>query len=233
MSYATEQQGAALTAIFFATVPLFSVLIEWLWFGVRPGVSAVLGLPVGLAGVALIVGTSAHGAGGNVAGAYAAALGAACCSALGGNYANRHFHGEDPLAQSVGQSATAAALMLPIVLIARPHHLPTLTQTAALVGLGVVCTAVAYTLFFWLVARLGATRALTVELMVPAFAALWGWLALHERISIAMLLGAAAIVCGCALVMRPQQPTRREAALSETACSTAVRPVAEGKRSCS
>jgi drug/metabolite transporter (DMT)-like permease len=206
MSYATEQQGAALTAIFFATVPLFSVLIEWSWFGVQPRARALLGLLLGLAGVALIVTTSTQGGTGVATGAYAAALGAAMCSALGGNYANRHFGDEDPLLQSLGQSATAAALMVPVVFLAPPRHWPDATQTAATIGLGVVCTAIAYTLFFWLIGRLGPTRAMTVELMVPAFAALWGWLALNEHISAVVLLGAAGVVCGCALAMsRPDQ----------------------------
>lgn len=201
MSYATEQQGAALTAIFFATVPLFSVLIEWSWWGIRPRAKALLGLLLGLAGVGLIVTSSAHGASGVASGAYAAALGAGMCSALGGNYANLHFREEDPLLQSLGQSATAAALMVPVAFLAPPRHWPSATQAAAIVGLGVVCTAIAYTLFFWLIGRLGPTRAMAVELMVPGFAALWGWLALDEHISGAVILGAAGIVCGCALAM--------------------------------
>ena len=48
--------------------------------------------------------------------------------------------------------------MIPVVIAAPPHHAPTLAEVGALVALAVVCTALAYTLFFWLVARLGPTR---------------------------------------------------------------------------
>jgi len=201
MCYATEQQGAALTAVFFATVPLFSAGIEAVWFRRRPALSTLTGLAAGLAGVVLIVGGASSGLSTRAIGAYAAALGAAVCSALGANYSRRHFAGEDPFTQTAGQSATAAVLMIPVVIAAPPHHAPTLAETGALVALAVLCTALAYTLFFWLVARLGSTRALTSELLVPAFAALWSWLAFGERLPGAALGGAALILGGSALVM--------------------------------
>jgi drug/metabolite transporter (DMT)-like permease len=201
MSYATEQQGATLTAIFFATVPLFSVLVELLWFQLWPAPKVLLGLLVGLTGVTVVV----HGASGghdlHALASYSAALGAAAFSALGGNYSRRHFSEEDPLTQTCGQSVTAAMLMAPVLIFAPPRHLPSPGELGALIGLGVLCTALAYTLFFWLVAHLGATRALTAELLVPAFAALWAWLFLNEHPRTAALGGAVVIVVGCALVM--------------------------------
>ena len=206
MSYATAQQGASLTAIFFATVPLFGVLIELVWLHVRPAGRVVGGVVVGLVGVALVVGNAAPGGGPRAMAAYAAALGAAFCSAMGGHYSTRHFAAENAMTQTVGQSLTAAVLLLPFVLISPPHAWLSFRQWGAVLALGVLCTAVAYTLFFWLVARLGATRALTVELLVPGFATLWGWLFLHEYVTVATLLGALAIVAGCALVTRRPSP---------------------------
>jgi drug/metabolite transporter (DMT)-like permease len=201
MSYATEQQGATLTAIFFATVPLFSVLIELLWFQLWPGPKVVLGLLVGLSGVTLVVHGASSGHDVHALASYAAALAAAAFSALGGNYSRRHFTDEDPLTQTCGQSATAAMVMAPVLIFAPPRHLPSPGELGALIGLGVLCTALAYTLFFWLVAHLGATRALTTELLVPAFAALWAWLFLDEHPPAASLGGAVVILIGCALVM--------------------------------
>jgi drug/metabolite transporter (DMT)-like permease len=201
MCYATEQQGAALTAVFFATVPLFSAGIEAVWFRWRPALSTLTGLAVGFAGVVLIVGGDSTGLSTRAVVADAAALGAAAFSALGANYSRRHFAGEDPFTQTAGQSATASVLMIPLVIAVPPHHGPTLTEVGALLALAVVCTALAYTLFFWLVARLGPTRALTSELLVPAFAALWSWLAFGERLPGTALGGAALILTGSALAM--------------------------------
>jgi drug/metabolite transporter (DMT)-like permease len=201
MCYATEEQGAALTAVFFATVPLFSAGIEAVWFRRRPALSTLTGLAAGFAGVVLIVGGDSTGLSTRAVVADAAALGAAVFSALGANYSRRHFAGEDPFTQTAGQSATAAVLMIPVVIAAPPHHAPTLTEVGSLLALAVVCTALAYTLFFWLVARLGPTRALTSELLVPAFAALWSWLAFGERLPGTALGGAALILGGSALAM--------------------------------
>lgn len=208
MCYATQAQGAALTAIFFATVPMFSLVVESVWFRRRPSLVMAAALATGLAGVTLIVGGDSAGLSAHAVGAYAAALGAAIFSALGGNYSHRHFAAEDPATQAVGQSVTAAVLMIPIVIAAPPRHLPSLEQWGALAGLAVACTAMAYTLFFWLVARLGPTRALTTEILVPAFAAVWSWLALGERLPPTSLAGGAAILAGSAVAMdwRPPWP---------------------------
>lgn len=210
MCYATEQQGAALTAVFFATVPLFSAGIEALWFRRRPAAGTLAGLAAGFAGVVIIVGSASPGFSQRAAGAYAAALGAAMFSALGANYSRRHFAGEDPFTQTAGQSAIAAVLMIPAVIAAPPRHPPSLAELGALAALAVVCTAFAYTLFFWLVARLGATRALTSELLVPGFAALWSWLAFGERLPASALAGAALILAGSALALgwRPKREVR-------------------------
>jgi drug/metabolite transporter (DMT)-like permease len=138
----------------------------------------------------------------------AAPLGAAVFSALGANYSRRYFADEDAFTQTAGQSATAAVLMIPVVIAAPPHYAPGLAEVGALVALAVVCTALAYTLFFWLVARLGPTRALTSELLVPAFAALWSWLAFGERLPGTALGGAALILGGSALAMGWRLSTR-------------------------
>ena len=83
----------------------------------------------------------------------------------------------------------------------RPAALPSTTAWVALVLLAVLCTGVAYILYFRLIARTGPTNAAAVTFLIPAFAAVFGWLFLGEAITLAMLFGGAVILAGTALAM--------------------------------
>jgi drug/metabolite transporter (DMT)-like permease len=67
------------------------------------------------------------------------------------------------------------------------------------VALGIGCTAVAYVLFFRLIERIGASRAVTVTFLVPVFGTLWGALFLGESVTLPMLLGGAVVLVGTGL----------------------------------
>jgi hypothetical protein len=136
MCYATGQQGAALTAVFFATVPLFSAGIEAVWFRRRPSLRTISGLAAGFAGVVLIVGGASTGLSTRAVVADAAALGAAVFSALGANYSRRYFAGEDAFTQTAGQSATAAVLMIPIAIAAPSAPRPGAGRSRRAAGAG-------------------------------------------------------------------------------------------------
>lgn len=75
---------------------------------------------------------------------------------------------------------------------------------ASIVALGLVCGAVAYVLYFRLIADLGATGALTVTYLIPLFAMLWGALFLGEPVTLRMAAGAALVILGTLLVLRPK-----------------------------
>jgi drug/metabolite transporter (DMT)-like permease len=80
--------------------------------------------------------------------------------------------------------------------------------------LGIGCTALAYLLYFRLIARVGAVRASSVAFLIPAFATFWGWALLHEPVTLQMLAGAAVILLGTALslgLLRLPGPAARAA----------------------
>jgi drug/metabolite transporter (DMT)-like permease len=79
--------------------------------------------------------------------------------------------------------------------------MPSMKAWWAALLLAVVCTGLAYILYFRLIARLGATRAITVTFLIPAFAVLWGWVFLSEPVTPGMLVGCAVIFAGTALAL--------------------------------
>jgi drug/metabolite transporter (DMT)-like permease len=134
-----------------------------------------------------------------------AAMGACLLATLmygySATYARVRLGAVPPLALAAGsQLASALLLALPALRLA-PATLPGPLQWAAALGLAVLCTGLAYVLFFRLIARLGPAQAISVTFVIPAFAMLWGALFLHEAVSPAMLAGCAVILLGTALAV--------------------------------
>lgn len=205
--------GTGLMAIFNATAPMWGMLIAWAWLGERPGASRLAGLALGLAGVVVLSWDQADlrpGAEG-----VSPALGIACCLGaalfygIAANYTRRHVGGVPPLAVAAGsQAAAAAALLLP-AWWAWPAVAPSATAWAGAAVLALACTGLAYILYFRLIAHAGATSAISVTFLIPAFALLWGALWLGERPGLPLLLGCGVILLGTALSTGALAPRRR------------------------
>ena len=95
-------------------------------------------------------------------------------------------------------TSATLALIVP-AMWAWPSHAPSLQAWLALIALGVLCTGVAYILYFRLIEQAGAARALAVTFAVPVFAVVYGSLFLAEPVTGWMLFCGAVIVCGTAL----------------------------------
>ena len=192
-----------LSAILNASVPMFGALVAWFWLKDKPTRSRLLGLLMGFAGVAMLAWDAASFKSGTagVAPAWAvlACLLACVCYALSASYTKRYLGGVPPLVTSAGSMLGASAgLALPAALM-WPSHNPSMRAWLALVLVGVLCTGVAYILFFRLIESAGPAKALSVTFLVPVFAVLYGVLFLGEVVTPWMLLCAAVIVCGTAL----------------------------------
>lgn len=195
--------GAGLMSVFNATAPIWAALIAWGWLGERPGGARIAGLAIGLAGVVGL----AWGEADFTRGAHGVspALGAAACIAatvsygLGANLSRRYLQQAPTLAVAAGSQTVAALAMALPALGAWPAVPPSPTAWFAAAALALACTALAYLLYFRLIARTGATNATSVTLLIPAFAIAWGWLFLGETPTAATALGCAVIVAGTAL----------------------------------
>jgi drug/metabolite transporter (DMT)-like permease len=194
-----------LSAVLNATTPLFGALVAWIWLRDRLDASRVAGLVVGFAGVALLAWQRIEPESGDPGASHATLLAiAACllaclCYGVAASYTKRYLTGLPPLLTAGGsQLGAAVGLALP-ALITWPAHVPGARAWLAVLALGMLCTALAYLLFFRLLAQAGPARALTVTFVIPVFAVVYGMLFLGEQVSTWMALCAVLIVCGTAL----------------------------------
>ncbi len=194
-----------LSAILNATAPLFGAAVAWLWLNDRLNASRTLGLVIGLLGVVLLAWdkTSLSPSGGASGAAHLLAIGAcllAClCYGTAACFAKRYLMGLPPLLTAAGsQLGAALGLALPALWL-WPAHMPGARSWLSLLALGVLCTGLAYILYFRLIEHAGPARALAVTFVVPVFAVLYGVVFLGEHVTTWMVGCAAVIVCGTAL----------------------------------
>lgn len=192
-------------SILNATVPMFGALVAWVWLGERLTRWRVAGLLIGFAGVALLawdkVGLrqGSHDDMLRAALAIGACMLATLCYGISASAARRHLAGRTPLVTAAGsQIGAALALALPAAWVP-PQSAPGLQAWLALLVVGVVCTALAYVLYFRLIESGGPSRALAVTYAVPVFAVAYGALFLAEPVTPWMLLCGAVIVLGTVL----------------------------------
>ena len=192
-----------LSAILNATVPLFGALVAWGWLKDRPTGSRLLGLVVGFGGIALLTWDEAsfvpNESGIAPAWAVLACLLATVCYAFAASAAKRYLAGLPPLMAAAGSQVGATlALALP-ALLSWPARMPGQRAWLSELAVGVMCTGIAYVLYFRLIGQVGPARALAVTVLVPVFAICYGVLFLGEQVTPWMVLCGGVIICGTAL----------------------------------
>lgn len=202
-SFALLSITTGMSAILNATVPLFGALIAWLWLKDRPTGSRVLGLAIGFAGVVLLAWDKASfkpDASGVAPGwAVLACLLACLCYGFAAIATKRYLSGVPPLVTATGsQLGATLGLALPALWF-WPARMPSAQAWLSLLAVGVLCTGIAYVLYFRLIEQAGPARALAVTFVVPVFAVFYGVLFLAEAVTGWMLLCGLVIVCGTAL----------------------------------
>ncbi len=216
-SFAALALTAALMAVFNATAPIWTALLAWLWL--RTGLDRLrwLGLAVGLAGVVFLswdkADFKAGALGVSPAWGIAASLAAAALYGVAANLSRKRLAGVPPMAVAAGSQLCATLLLAAPAWWAWPATAPGALAWLGAAALAFACTGLAYVLYFRLIAHAGASNAVTVTFLIPAFAMLWGWLALGEQPTLPMFAGCAVILLGSALatglIGRPQAPRPR------------------------
>lgn len=199
IAWATLSITAGLASIMNAMTPVFTALIGALWLGDRLDGRRSLGLLLGLAGVALLAADKADFRPGGSGWAIVAMLLATVCYGFAANHTRRYLQGVPALVNATGTQLVSALVLLPPALWSWPERMPGLGPWLAALVLGVACSALAYLLFFRLIARVGASRAVTVTFLVPVFGTLWGALFLGEPVTASMLAGGAVVLLGTGL----------------------------------
>jgi drug/metabolite transporter (DMT)-like permease len=193
---------SSVTGILIAAVPLTITLISR-FFDVheRLGTGRLLGLALGLFGVVALLGfgTISDPLGWiGVACVLLATLG----YAIGPLIIQRYLRGLDAIGALAASLLVASIILLPPALITLPHHVPTAVALSSVAVLGVLCTAVAMLLMFYLVSHAGASRASVITYINPAVATLLGVLLLHEHLGVGGFTAFGLILLGSWLATR-------------------------------
>ncbi|MDD2881699.1 MAG: DMT family transporter [Rhodoferax sp.] len=204
-AYALLSISTGLSSLLNATVPLFGALVAWFWLKDRPHGMKIIGLLIGFVGVAMLASGKASfkpNASGLVTGwAVLACLGACLCYGLAASFTKRYLSGVPSLVVATGsQLGATLGLALPTLLF-WPATMPSVNAWLALLVVGVLCTGVAYVLYFRLIDKVGAAGSLTVTFLIPVFAVIYGVVFLGESVTAWMLICGAVILCGTALSM--------------------------------
>lgn len=199
-AFAAKTVSASLLSILNATAPIWAAAIGAIWLRTSLTPKMLFGMLLGVIGVGLLAGveTLALPDGGIVA--VAAGLGAAFSYGIATTYA-KTAKVVEPFANAHGSMWAATLILAPLAVDAPQMQavLP-LYVTFSVIALGIVCSGVAYLLYFRLIADVGAVRALTVTFLIPVFGILWGSVFLGERVGWHTLVGSLTVLTGTAWV---------------------------------
>lgn len=201
ISFAELRLDAGLAAILNATTPMFTALTAWLWIRDPFTLKKLYGVTLGILGVSILVG---WGGSGHIPHLWLFAsfsLLAAVFYGIAGIFSSRHFKGEKPLDMAIGQQLSATLILLPFSLANLPHEMPSRVVLFSVLGLAILCTAVAYLFYFALIHSIGPLKTLTVTFLVPVFGVIWGGLFLGELITVRLVIGLLIILSSVALIV--------------------------------
>jgi drug/metabolite transporter (DMT)-like permease len=197
LARAETKLTSSLTGLLIAAVPLVGAVVVGLTGArERQGRRRWLGLLVGISGVGALVGLDI----GQVDAVAVAEIGCvAVCYAVGPIILARRLNDVPALGVVAGSLLLAATLYAPFAALSWPSTMPSSHVVESVVGLAVVCTALAFLVFFALIAEVGPVRATVITYVNPAVAAVLGVTILSEHLSAGMLAGFALILVGCVL----------------------------------
>jgi drug/metabolite transporter (DMT)-like permease len=210
LTNAEKRLPSGLTGLLVACVPLFGALAAYTLgdhAALRP--ARLLGIAIGLGGVALLVGgdlrTGAHG----IPWWSVGQVMLVCVGYAIGPFIVSRRLADVPSIGVVSVSLAAVAIVVaPLAWSARPTHAPPASAWWAVLGLAAVCTGLAFVIFFALIAEIGPTRATLITFANPAIAVVLGALLLDESITFATIGGFVLVITGCWLATRSRDVER-------------------------
>ncbi len=199
-AWAAQRAPAGVGAITNAMTVLFTALVGFLFFGEKIGTRRAVALVAGFAGVVVLASSKVAGA--SIGWAVAAGATASFLYGIGINLVRRHLTGLPPAAVASATLGSAALLTLPFAIATWPQAAIPMKSWVSAALLGILCTGLAFVLYYRLIARIGAARASTVTYLIPLFGVAWAWLLLDEPLTLKMGIAGALILGSVAFSQR-------------------------------
>lgn len=200
---AVTRLNASLAAILNATTPLLTALIAAVWIKDPFGIRKVVGVLLGIIGVAVLTRLSPIEMTSERIVAVMLSLLASVSYGFAGVFARTRFKSVSPIHASVGQLCGSSLLLMPLLpftFVPTPQAFE-VNVVVSVLAISLICTSIAYLFYFRLIANIGATRALTVTFLVPFFSVAWSVLFLHEPLNVGMFIGLGVILFSVWLVL--------------------------------
>ncbi len=206
MSIGTPLIGTAMSSIFVAAIPLFSMVISQLWGLERISARGLAGIGLGAVGITMLVGFPAEPISASFLFGCGCSLLAAFFAAYGSNHVSRYLGTAGAWEVTIASFIIGGLMTLPAMAFVPIPRAITMADLGWLFALAAIISALNYTLYFKLVTQIGATKTISVEFLVTVVAVIIGTMLLGERLSVLQFAGAAIIICGCTLVLGLFQP---------------------------
>jgi drug/metabolite transporter (DMT)-like permease len=211
IAYAMKSLSAGYGAMINALAPFFGMVFAVLMLREPLTARRVAGLAAGFAGVTLLVNLGPLALNRSTLMAIAACVLATLSYGFISVYIKKHIHGAPNMGMAGATLLLAAVVMTPIAAPLTPWAVPSPLVAACLLALGLVCSGIAYLLYYRLIRDVGPTKAISVTFLVPFFGVLWGAIFFAERLTIGAALGGALILAGMALVLGLRLPRAEHA----------------------
>jgi drug/metabolite transporter (DMT)-like permease len=224
-----RELSSSLTGILVATAPIFTFLLAFALEGEdRAGALSLVGVGIGLAGVALLLGIDAGGGTAALVGGLMVIL-ASFGYGLGSWFLKRRIDGVEPAGVVAGTMTATALMTLPIAAIDPPDSVPGLDAIGSLVALGLFGTGIAFIIYYTLIATEGPARASLVAYVAPGFSVVYGVVLLDESFTLATAAGLILIVGGSWLAAEGRLPWRARSAPSGELPASGIDVAAAGE----
>jgi len=198
-NYAAQSVPSGMMAVINAMTPMVGALVARVWLKEHLTLARLVGLCLGFTGIVILVwGDISLARSGSGLGVIAC-LAASSCYGFAACYTTRYLKGVEPMAMAAGSISASAILLMPTAVIAWPSTPVSGLAWAAALALSLVCTGLAYIIFYGLIDRVGASRSITVTFLVPIFGILWGMIFLSEPLTLRMIVATAIVLLGTLL----------------------------------
>ena len=194
--------GAGLLSIINATVPIFSACVAYVVYKERLSRSSFLGLLIGFLGVVVLMFNPGESFGSSGWLAILSALLACLLYGTAINLTVNNLQGVSGLTITAGGLFVSSLVLLPFAFWARPEVLPVGNIWWSVFALGIVCTGFGFVMFYRLIDRIGAGRAIMTTYLIPGFSSLWGNIFLGESVTLIMVVGCILVLLGVGLTTK-------------------------------